>query len=1229
MSTDAATLLLAIDSTQVKTGVNELDRLTAAGARAERSSEGVTVATGRQAVAMRSVAQASGQARMGMQQLGYQIGDVGAQYAAGTRPAQIFAQQIGQVQQAVMMMAGSGTKLAAFLGGPWAIAFAAATSVAAIFVSKLSDAKDAADKKKSSLEQLQDAVKAYQESLGKASASEAVNIRLMDQSAAATLNKAVALREATKAQLQQAAAQLATDRGDTKSPDFNRQFRIQGNAEALERINGLLKQQDAAIADAYNTKRITSFNRAVQETAESLDKVKLANSRYEITEHNLREAVKKRTISVEDAKKAIDTAARARDAAIAAANKHEKADNSAAKAAREAAKAAREQAKEIRELQGAYEDLERQFDPAAATARDFMESMKNIEAVRLAGLIDEGKALNFVLAAVFGQAYAIEKTLEKLQKDAGFDPGEPIIKVEDVPQDVIDHYERIAEAIRRANDNLLDMASYLQSIGGLAGAVGGIFEGALTGNFRGLGPVGLLINQLNMGPGGTEKQIANLTRNLNDIFGIGGQFGKDLATHLTQALNGAAIGAVANSAILGKSGSGTGGAVGGALGNIAGGAFQKSITAAATSAFGTTLGTALGTAVPVIGSIVGGLLGGALGGLFKSTPRGEATISGSGVFVAGNSGQFEAAAGDAANGVIDALNALAGDLGGWVDKTLGSVTVSVRDGNWRVDPSGMGISKKSNGAIDFGQDGDAAIAFAVQELINDGVIKGLRDSTMNLLKSGDFEQQLEKALAFEAVFQQLEAQANPFTAALREMQAGFAELTKVFNEAGATAGEFAVLQELQARRLQEIVDQASSSFRSTFFTDAEKLTFAKDQISSVLTPLGFGGVDTVEEYKALVAGVDMASQAGLELFGTLMTLTDEFGAVKDAADAAADAAALAAAAADAEAQAAAAAAQARAQMASQLNIQLLQALGQSEAALTMQRTLELQALDASLRPLQMQVWAAQDASKAMEDVARTTQAAAQTAWQTAEKAAQEASRIEADAIQRVDQAKNDLLATYRRERGELDETASRFRSFGDDLRAFRDSLNGGAALTRSQALVNLMKVGGLAGAGNEQAMGQLPGTAREFLDVSRAGASSLLQYQRDVALVANYVGAGIKAADAQVSNAERQMIALDNQVGRLVDLNEGVLTVRQAIDQLQQAQGSQAVAAEAAARARDEAAARDRAAQLAATQKLVVTNEAMTFSLGTLEKLFKGAIQGDALTVRGDADTPVYTTAAP
>lgn len=93
----------------------------------------------------REQVQIGGQQRMGMQQLGYQIGDVATMYSLGARPSQIFASQIGQITQAVQLASGGTSKWAAFLGGPWGIALSTAVILLAPFIGKLWESGDALD----------------------------------------------------------------------------------------------------------------------------------------------------------------------------------------------------------------------------------------------------------------------------------------------------------------------------------------------------------------------------------------------------------------------------------------------------------------------------------------------------------------------------------------------------------------------------------------------------------------------------------------------------------------------------------------------------------------------------------------------------------------------------------------------------------------------------------------------------------------------------------------------------------------------------------------------------------------------------------------------------------------------------------------------------------------------------------------------------------------------------
>jgi len=89
----------------------------------------------------------TGAQRIGMQQLGFQLGDVATMYSLGAKPAQIFGSQIGQISQALMLMGGGSNswlgKVAGFLAGPWGIAFTVATIILGPFVAKLFEGNDA------------------------------------------------------------------------------------------------------------------------------------------------------------------------------------------------------------------------------------------------------------------------------------------------------------------------------------------------------------------------------------------------------------------------------------------------------------------------------------------------------------------------------------------------------------------------------------------------------------------------------------------------------------------------------------------------------------------------------------------------------------------------------------------------------------------------------------------------------------------------------------------------------------------------------------------------------------------------------------------------------------------------------------------------------------------------------------------------------------------------------
>lgn len=95
----------------------------------------------------------SGEARAGYQQLSFQLGDVATQYASGTAASIIFAQQIGQVTQAVSLITRETKGFLGIIGGPWGVGLGAAAVVLTPWVAKLLEGNDALEKEKQQLQE--------------------------------------------------------------------------------------------------------------------------------------------------------------------------------------------------------------------------------------------------------------------------------------------------------------------------------------------------------------------------------------------------------------------------------------------------------------------------------------------------------------------------------------------------------------------------------------------------------------------------------------------------------------------------------------------------------------------------------------------------------------------------------------------------------------------------------------------------------------------------------------------------------------------------------------------------------------------------------------------------------------------------------------------------------------------------------------------------------------------
>lgn len=393
-----------------------------------------------------------------------------------------------------------------------------------------------------------------------------------------------------------------------------------------------------------------------------------------------------------------------------------------------------------------------------------------------------------------------------------------------------DALDGLTSRITAANDNYGNpTVAIAKAVAGAAGIGTGI---TVTGNRRRDLEIGRLsINEI------ADKIAQGIAGPLEgifeDVFGprfasvfgdiVGGAIkgqvlGGDVGSVLggLQGLTGNIKGLEGVSGILGKAG--TGAATGTQIAGL------SKLLGLGGSTTGAQIGGAAGAFLPFPGGdIVGAIAGNFIGALLKGTPRGSATIGGLGGSLGitgtrGNSGSRQEAASGLAGSVLDAIDSLAAQLGATVDASRGRVSLGIRNDNIRLDRTGQGITKTKNGAVDFGDDAEAAIRAATFDLIQDGVIRGLKASEERLLRAGkDLEASIRDVLSFRSVFDRLREIRDPIGFAIEQVEREFGQLRDVFERASASAAEFAELDQLQAiertRAIEEATDRVAGSLK--------------------------------------------------------------------------------------------------------------------------------------------------------------------------------------------------------------------------------------------------------------------------------------------------------------------------------------------------------------------------------------------------------------------------------
>ena len=653
------------------------------------------------------------------------------------------------------------------------------------------------------------------------------------------------------------------------------------------------------------------------------------------------------------------------------------------------------------------------------------------------------------------------------------------------------------------------------------------------------------------------------------LDGISASMGKVAASFSKGMATGGAFGAMTGSA--------TGGAIGGGLGQIGG----KAIAGA--------LGK-LGKFAGPLGAIAGGLLGGIIGGMLKKTPKASATVSiiageAMETAITGNKSSLKKIAGGMADSVIAGLAGVAETLGADLAGNA-KVSIGIRKKSYRVDETGRGRTKKGAGVQDFGEDQASAIAYAIQVAIKQGVLDGLSDSMNRLIVAdGDLQAQLQKALSFKSVFDELAQKDDPAKWAQDAITKWHDGMAKIFAEAGATASELAELERLTGLKRADAAKAAADALE-----EASRAAFEKERPRRELEIQIMELTGRASQALAATRAMELE-----QMDASLRPLQERVNTLKDQAAATEAAATLEAG-----------------------RLELLKELWAEQGRESVLRLHQLQAMDESYRAIQLEIWALQDQKKAAEELAAAQQKIAEearglqdridqltgntVAIRERELAAVDASnralvqRIhaledeaaaaakakaiadEADGLQsRWLQLIGDTAALRERELSALDPTnralmsrifaeedrqaaeekaraaaeeytnslretvsglsdmAQRIRDIAQEIREYKASLTEESAVAGNgyaRTLAQFQSTSRMAALGNENSLSSFIGDAQAFLASAKENARSSLDYRRAIGMVSSGADSAIGGANALAASADAQAAALNATIAQ-------------------------------------------------------------------------------------------------
>ena len=588
------------------------------------------------------------------------------------------------------------------------------------------------------------------------------------------------------------------------------------------------------------------------------------------------------------------------------------------------------------------------------------------------------------------------------------------------------------------------------------------------------------------------------------VAGIGNLAGLLARSGVTAAGSGAAAGVQTGTATLG-------GSLGTAAGTLAGGVGG--------AALGTYLGMGMAAIGGPLGLAVGAVLGSVLGGVVSKLFNTSTSIKDQGITGKAMSLGNVDALGFTAQAYAD-VNTKKKAFGISYSSKDSTKTAALSDemnDQFTMIISSMGQTIRSAADV-LGLGGEAFNTKLNTFVVDLGKIS-LKDLT------GEEQQK-----ALETAFSKLGDDMAKFgVAGLQQYQAvgeGYLEtLVRVTNDYMQVSDVLAVLGKsfnttgLGAVALSESLIAASGGldkltsgtgfFVENFLTEAERMAPITKSVNDAMGKLGQSGVTTVEQFKALVLAQDMNTAAGQAMYAQLIAIAEPF---KKAADYAAE---LAAATGDfaAVAKTASEIASERRDLQQQLN-----ELTKSEMEL-----------------LAIQRAGIADVNRALFDQVQAAKA--------------------------VVSAKDALAKAYDTEAAAAKTALDKSKSWVTTLNGLNASMALGAQSTLTpeqkyaEARAQFEKTLAAANAGDTTAQSGLSAAEQAFLAASQVVNASDAKYVADYARVMAANDEALKWAGMQVDVQQASLDALTAQVSGLITINDSVLTVAQAIANLQAAMG--------------------------------------------------------------------------